>query len=402
MSDDPDNPGRGRWGFFLYDFANSGYVVVFGTFLFPIFFRERLFPDDSRADLYWGVCVSSSVIAAGMLAPLVGHAADRLARRSVLALCVGCVLAGIVTLASCSTRSSIEPWAVAAVFVLTHASYVLSVAICDSYLSVMGEDRAGVSSFAWGFGYLGGVCCLAGVLLVQGASLQPHPHAFWATAAFFGLFAAFSLALLPHRGGRLTLGLRRAVELVVRPDLLKTLLAFWLINEGIVTVVFFTALFGRQTLQLDIRTIGAIFVAVQVLAFPGTWTMGRLARRWGTRNVIVLTVAVWCALLLGLSAAQTVAHFTIVSLLSALVLGSTQALMRARYSQIYPQESSGLGFGLYALVTKSSTVVGPLVFGLIASTTGSQRVAVLSALAPLVGGAALFLVFTRTPHPRGK
>ena len=402
MTDDPDSPRRGRWGFFLYDFANSGYVVVFGTFLFPIFFRDRLFPDDPRADFYWGLCVSSSVIAAGLLAPLVGHAADRLARRSVLGLCVGCVLAGVVALSAGSTGATTAPMIIAAVFVFTHASYVLSVAVCDSYLSSLGDDRAGVSSFAWGFGYLGGVTCLVLALIVQGASLQPHPHAFWATAVFFGLFAVLALALLPHRGGHLAIGLRQAAKLVARPNLLKTLLAFWLINEGIVTVVFFSALFGRETLQLDIRTIGGIFVAVQVLAFPGTWAMGRLANRWGTRRVIVITVAVWCALLLGLAAAQTAAHFAVVSLLSALVIGSTQALMRARYSQIYPQESSGLGFGLYALVTKSSTVVGPLVFGLVASATGSQRVAVLSTLAPLIAGAALFLGFTRTPSPRGE
>jgi len=396
LTDHPASPGRGRWGFFLYDFANSGYVVVFGTFLFPIFFRDRLFPDHPRADLYWGLCVSSSVVVAGLLAPLVGHSADRLARRSVLGLWVACVFAGIVGLTAGSAGQSIAPAVIAVVFVLTHASYVLSVAVCDSYLSQLGNDRAGVSSFAWGFGYLGGVVCLAGVLLVQGTSMQPRPVAFGFTAAFFALFASLSLALLPHRAGRQEVGLLQAVRRVVDPNLLKTLAAFWLINEGIVTVMFFTALFGRETLQLDIRSIGAIFVGVQLLAFPGTWAMGRLARRLGTRTVIAITVIVWCVLLTGLSVAQTVTHFAAVSLISALVLGSTQALMRAHYSRIYPQRSSGLSFGLYALVTKSSTVVGPLAFGLVASATGSQRVAVLTTLAPLLAGLALFLGFTRS------
>jgi MFS transporter, UMF1 family len=389
-------PGNaGRWGFFLYDFASSGYVVVFGTFLFPLWFRDQLLADDARADFWWGLCVSASVVVAGLTAPLVGHAADRHARRRVLGVVVALAFAGVATLATATAIPAPPAVAVATAFVLTHALYVLSVALCDSYLSHLGEDRAATSSFAWGFGYLGGVVCLVGVLVVQGRSLTPAPAGFWVTAVFFGAVAAVAVRLLPADTPRVELRLRDAVRAVARPRLFKTLLAFWLINEGIVTVMFFSAIFGRETLELPIPTIGAIFVAVQLLAFPATAGVGRLARRFGTPPVLLGTVVAWCGLLVGLATATTAAHYATVSLLGAGVLGSTQALMRAWYSRLYPQESAGLSFGLYALVTKSSTVVGPLMFGLVASATASQRIAVLCTLLPLIAGGALFAVVSR-------
>ena len=128
--------------------------------------------------------------------------------------------------------------------------------------------------------------------------------------------------------------------------------------------------------------------------------MGRVARHFGTAPTILGTAAVWGALMLGLAAATTLTHFAVISLGSSLVLGSTQALMRAHYSRLYPQDSAGLSFGLYTLVAKSSSVVGPVVFGLVASGTGSQRTAVLATLVPLVLGTLLFAAVSRGGHVR--
>jgi len=318
-----------------------------------------------------------------------------MARRTVLMLCVIPAVAGVGTLAALSGLRAPPAVVVAAVFVMTHALYILSVSVCDSYLSHLGDDRAGLSSFAWGFGYLGGVICLVVALAAQGARVEPAPGGFWVTAVFFGGVASVAIALLPAQAGRLRLQLVGALKQVVERRLVAVLAAFWLINEGIVTAVFFIAVFGRGTLELDTPTIGAVFVVVQLLAFPGTWAVGRAAQRWGIVRVIGLTVVMWCALLLGLAAATTLAHYAMLCGLSSLVLGSTQALMRAHYSRLYPPDSAGLSFGLYALVTKSSTVVGPLVFGLVSSATGSQRLAILCTIVPLALGGLLFASVSR-------
>jgi MFS transporter, UMF1 family len=388
---------RSRWGFFLYDFANSGYVLVFGTFLFPLYVRERLFADHPRADLIWGVSLSSAVLLAALLAPLIGYLADRVVRRTVLGIAVSGVACGLVGIVALSRSAAPAPWLVVGMFVATHALYVLSVALCDSFLSQLASasERAAVSSFGWGFGYLGGVVCLLLVLGVGGAELDRAWIGFAVTAAFFVPLAALALRLLPRQRGRVGLGLGQLARAVLDRRLGLTLVAFWLINEGIVTVLFFSALFARETLELGIGTIGVVFVAVQLLAFPATWSIGRAAPRLGLPTTILTTIGLWCVLLVGLSRATTLGHFAVLSLTSSLVIGSTQALMRAHYSALYPEEAAGFSFGLYTLVTKSSTLVGPASFGIVASLAGSQRVAVLTALLPLLAGGWLFARVSR-------
>ncbi len=383
---------RSRWGFFLYDFANSGYVLVFGTFLFPLYVKEVLFPGHPKADLIWGASLSSSVLLAAILAPLIGYLADRVVRRTVLGLAVGGASVGLIAIVVASRGQPPSAPLVVGLFVWTHACYVLSVALCDSFLSQLArpEQRDRVSSFGWGFGYLGGVICLLLVLWAGGADLEQAFAGFAVTGLFFLPLAAAALWLLPRRRGTVRLGLGQVARAVVDRHLGLTLLAFWLINEGLVTALFFSALFGRETLEMATRSIGILFVAVQLLAFPATWAIGRVAARVGGARTILATVALWCVLLVGLALARSVTHFVVLSLTSALVIGSTQALMRAHYSRIYPDESAGFSFGLYTLVSKSSTLVGPAVFGLVAWVAGSQRVAVLTALLPLVAGGWLF------------
>ncbi len=43
-------------------------------------------------------------------------------------------------------------------------------------------------------------------------------------------------------------------------------------------------------------------------------------------------------------------------------------------------------FGFHALVSRVSAIFGPLLFGVISSTTGNQRLAVLSLLLFVAGG----------------
>ena len=393
------NTRSSRWGFFLYDFANSGYVLVFGTFLFPLYVRERLFAAHPRADLIWGVSLSSAVLLAALLAPLIGYVADRVVRRTVLGLAVSGVACGLVGIVALSRSAGPSPWLVIGVFVATHALYVLSVALCDSFLSHLAAatERAAVSSFGWGFGYLGGMVCLLLVLGTGGADLDRAWLGFAVTALFFVPLAVLALRLLPPQRGRAGLGLGQLARAVFDRRLGLTLGAFWLINEGIVTVLFFSALFARETLDLSIGAIGGVFVAVQLLAFPATWAIGRVAPRFGLPRTILVTIGLWCVLLIGLSQAAAPGHFVVLSLTSSLVIGSTQALMRAHYSSLYPEDASGFSFGLYTLVTKSSTLVGPASFGLVASLAGSQRVAVLTALLPLLAGGWLFARVSRRP-----
>jgi UMF1 family MFS transporter len=71
-------------------------------------------------------------------------------------------------------------------------------------------------------------------------------------------------------------------------------------------------------------------------------------------------------------------HFWFLSCIAGLGLGTVQAATRAFFAQFIPPGHESEYFGVYSMVGKSSAVAGPLIFGYISSTFGSQRPAILS------------------------
>jgi UMF1 family MFS transporter len=89
---------------------------------------------------------------------------------------------------------------------------------------------------------------------------------------------------------------------------------------------------------------------------------------------------------------QTKEQFWAVASLSGLGLGTVQAGTRALYTRFVPPGSEAEYFGVYSLVGKSSAIMGPLIFGFISSTFGSQRPAILSIAVFFITGLILLSV----------
>jgi UMF1 family MFS transporter len=82
-------------------------------------------------------------------------------------------------------------------------------------------------------------------------------------------------------------------------------------------------------------------------------------------------------------------HFFIIASIAGLGLGTVQAASRAFYTQFIPQGQESEYFGVYSFVGKSSAIIGPLIFGYLSSTFGSQRPAILSVVLFFLIGLAI-------------
>ena len=65
----------------------------------------------------------------------------------------------------------------------------------------------------------------------------------------------------------------------------------------------------------------------------------------------------------------------------AVVQGGSQALSRSLFASMSPAAKSGEFFGLFGIMEKFSTILGPLVFAYAATTFGSSRPAILTLIA---------------------
>jgi len=387
---------RAVWGFALYDFANSAFILIFNSFLFPIYFREYVFSGNPRADLYWGITLGVSVAVALLLGPLVGHIADRWERRKTLGISVAVTSCGMLCLAILPPDLV---WTITGVFAATNASYVLSLTLYDSLLPHIAprEKRSLVSGFAWGFGYIGGVICIALVYGLQGGSLEPGLVGFLATAVFYAGSGGLSLILLPKLPKRESAErLFEKIRTHITPSILLLLVAFWLVNGAIDIAIYFTSIFASTTLSLSTNTVGALLLGMQVVAFPATCVVAYLATRRGERKVLNGTFFIWGGIALGFVFARSMSHFALIALATAFVIGSSQSLMRSYFSNQMPEAVSGVSFGFYSVVARSSALFAPALFGIVSSAFGSQRLAMLLILPLVVFGSILLMLYRGT------
>ncbi len=378
-----------RFWFATYDFSNSGYVLVFQAFLFPILLTAVA---GEQADSIWAAIVALSSILAIIVGPFLGKLADKIGKAQVFTF--------LVTLSALLAASTPLLWRnhwflLAASFVIFNTLFELSQTLYDSFLTNISSNSAvmtKISSFAWGFGYLGGAIFAAAYFGLSKIGWNEV-----SMLAFFAiLFLVLSIpAMLSFR--KLTpkvkiVHIRLRDLLHTKPFIpIKQLFIYWVIADCVSALVYFAPLYFKQEIGLSTMTLGALVLGMQLLAFPLTVVLGKLAASWGHIKVIRLGLVIWTISLLGLIFASSLTHIIIVSVGFAFVFGSTQAILRANYASRIPKKHSGEAMGYFAVAQKSASVLAPGIVWIVTLFSDSLRPAfailfVLILIAAIVSG----------------
>lgn len=72
-----------------------------------------------------------------------------------------------------------------------------------------------------------------------------------------------------------------------------------------------------------------------------------------------------------------------------LVQGGVQSLSRSYFARLIPAAQAGQFFGFYNMLGKFAAVLGPLVVGVVAASTGNPRLSILALIAFFVIGMVL-------------
>jgi UMF1 family MFS transporter len=274
----------------------------------------------------------------------------------------------------------------------------------NSYLPrIAPPDRLGrVSALGFAVGYAGSLVAFAVAYPFAKA------EAFWAcfltTAAQFAIFAVPAFVLLPG-DARTGLPLRTAMargfsetlrtlrEIATDPEraqMRRFLLAYFVYEDGVNTVIAMSGVFARKTLGFAFADLILLFLVVQCTALVGSAAWARPTDRHGPRRVVVVTLVQWIGV-------TTLAYFVtekwqfwIVAVAAGTGLGAIQAASRTFMATFVPKNREAEFFGFYSLVGKTGAILGPVVFGeLSAALGGNQRVAIFAVGAFFVIGLAL-------------
>ena len=284
---------------------------------------------------------------------------------------------------------------------LANVGFEGSLLFYNAYLPEIAPPEYHGRVSGWGF-----ATWYAGSLLALVAAI-PFVRAENYTAAFLIVSAAYFLFLLPawrvlppqpRRAGDAAAAVRaglagtwRTLRDIARiPALRRFLLAYFLFEDGVNTVIFFSSIFAAKTLGFSMTGLLLLFIVVQVSALAGSWAWAKPTDRWGPKRVLLLMLVLWSLVLVAGYLVRTPTQFYVLAAVAGSGLGTVQAAARAFMATLVPPGREGEFFGFYALCGKSASVLGPLIFGTVsAATGGNQRLALLAILPFFVVGGLL-------------
>jgi len=398
-------------GWVLFDMGIHGYALVIPAVAYAIYFTSYVAADTGHADVLWSIAIALPLVIAGLLSPWIGAVADATGRRRALlvAATIGCGVpaALLVTVKRGDVATGM------ALFVVAQSCGLVAQSLYNSFLPLLARDRdpARLSGYAWGLSYLGGIACflLCMPFTRQGLSEETASSfaiAFPIAAAFLLALALPGAAMLPPEAARSRVrsGIADAYRRIFSTirgwtrdrEIPKLLLAFYLVNDAVVTVVYFTAIMLNTSFGLPVQEVLLLSLVFQAIAIPATMAFGWLGGHWSQRGAIYVTLVLWAAVLALMLFARGYAGAVAIAIALGLVLGSTQSLFRSLFAQMVPAERASEYFGFHALAGRASSALGPVFFGAVAAATGSQRWAMMS-LAVFFAAGAVVLATVRVP-----
>ncbi|MDF1513744.1 MAG: MFS transporter [Anaerolineae bacterium] len=146
----------------------------------------------------------------------------------------------------------------------------------------------------------------------------------------------------------------------------------------------------------NLGVIMGLIVAVEGVGLVFAWLTGhrlfaKRAEKMDTRGGIILALVIYAVVAVWGFFLNSVIEFWFLALMVAVVQGGSQALSRSLYATLTPATKSGEFFGLFGVMEKFSSILGPLVFAAAAQIFGSSRPAILSLILFFFIGIVLLL-----------
>lgn len=398
-----------RWS--LFDVASSGYVALVPGF-FGLYFIRVLAEGEASAPAVWGLTAAAALIVSAVLAPIVGAWADRGAGwlRALTAATALCVLATALL----SQSAALALPAVIALFVLAQVGYALAIAQYDGLLvrlAVPGQG-ARISSLGWAIGLTGGMLALAAALwLLHGIPSERQvarlTAVFLMVGLLFGLLALPALHALrgmtpvrppsPASAGQALRDVWQTCRHWRRHRAALLLLAgFFLVNDVLVTLQFFSGIVLRDRFALDVRAMLWLSLLFHAVALPSTVLAGVFADRIGAARALAAMCVLLGAALLLLALGTAPWTPAAAAVLLGLVIAPVQAVFRALFAAYVPPSQMAELFGFSAVAGRLSAALGPLLFGVATAAIGTAA-GLLLLLLPLAAGALIFLRMATSP-----
>ena len=408
----------------LYDWANSTYLLVITSTLFPIYYNNitrdafgsntvSFFNLEIENTVLYSYTLSFSFFLVAIFSPLFSSIADN--KNSKKQFLKFFTLLGSIATAGlyffhghnleygilCSVLASIG-YSGSLVF---YNAYIPEISTPDQY------DQLSAKGYA--FGYIGSVLLLIFSLvsienyLAFGFSSEASAvrSSFLIVGVWWFGFAQISIYYLPNDiyntssiGNNILsngyLEIQKVFKAIKNNTIIKRfLIAFLCYSTGVQTVMFLAATFGDKELHLDASKLIATVLIIQIVAILGAYFFAWLSKKKGNKFSLATMITIWIGICIYAYLVYTVNQFYILAFVVGLVMGGIQSLSRSTYSKLIPSDTIKRTsyFSFYDVVEKSSLILGTFSYGLIEQLTGSMRNSIFALVTYFILGLIVLL-----------
>lgn len=392
----------------LYDWANSAFATVVLASILPIFYKDVAGVDlpANLATSYWGYTQTIAMIIIAVISPILGAAADYSdSKKSFLKFFVFLGVTGTSLLFFVNEGNYLLA---SFFFIIANIGFSGGNVFYDGFLTDLSDSKSidYISSLGYAAGYLGGALILAADLLMISkpnlfgissvtAAIQ---ISFVSVAVWWLLFSLPAFKYLPDskksvekisiaKYAKMAVGRLKSTFIHIRKyrELWKFLLAFWLYNDGIGTIIRMAAIYGREVGIDQTDLIGALLLT-QFVGIPFALIFAKIAGKITAKKGIYLALIIYTFITFYGYFLDTALDFWILAGIVGMVQGGAQALSRSLYGAMVPEKKSAEFFGFFGVSSKFAAIIGPTVFAYTGQITGSSRYGILAVAAFFILG----------------
>ena len=383
VSHQTTSPSRRKeiWGWYLYDFGNSAYAAVVLLAVYSAYFQGTVVGGAEGSRL-WGISVGIAMLVVAIISPVLGSIADFSGSKKrflFLFTAIACVFtatlffvqAGDVVLGM-------------VLFIMAEIGYRASQVYYNGLLPEIAKpaEMGRISGNGWAIGSAGGIICLLIVLpliVIVGGGFVVR-LSLLITAVFFAL-AATPIFLwlrekaqpqpLPPGSNIVTIGFQRLWQTVKKArhyrEFIKFMVAFLIFNDGIIMALDFAAIIGTVLFGMEQQGLIIFIIIVQITSVIGAYVFGIATDRWSGKQALIVSLLLMIAAVIWLFFATSQTIFFVIGALAGFALTGVQSVSRTMVGKLSPPGQSAEFYGLFAVAGRTSSFIGPTLYGIFAA-----------------------------------
>ncbi len=411
---------REHLAWYLYDFGNSAYAAVVLLAIYSAYFKGSVVGGAEGSRL-WGISVGIAMLVVAVIAPVLGSLADFSASKKRFLL-VFSAMSWVFTALLFFVRKG-DVFMGMAFFILAEIGYRAGQVFYNSLLPEIAspEEMGRVSGNGWAIGSFGGILCLVLILvpiLVVGGDLVVR-LAFVFTALYFALSTIPLFRWVDERAQKQPLPAGESYFSVAFKrmgntlksirhfrEFLKFIIAFLIYNDGILMALDFAAIIGAVLFGMTQQQLIIFMIIVQVTSVAGAYAFGIIGERLGFKMSLVVSLVMMMAIVLAMLFVHSLTGFFVIGALAGFALTGVQSLSRTMVGLFAPKGRSAEFYGFFAIAGRTSSFIGPTIYGIVAAEAAlwfqanrglpaltaeqaGQRVAIVSIVVFLLAGMAI-------------